>query len=740
MDEAISTVTVIGSISSIFYAAETGFIAGEILDEKEHRKVRFTGIFHPPLKIGQRWSLEGKWENHLKYGLQIHVQSATLSPKQPHELLVSFFSSTLFPKITKKIAQKITDTLGAEAISKIIENPDVLTTECKLTEKQTQEIKQGLKKMRLSGNVINHFLEWGLNTRQIKALSRFGHKEPEKFKRLRADPFYPYYFVSDFGYEGSLRLADGFGLKEDDIRRQEAIVFQALRSSSLQRGSTYITFEELHKHLAIPWPVVEQCLKLLQKNRELIMVEENRIYLKTQYFAEINVAQSLYTHSFPIEPLSPSTLQKALEQAEEEQAISYDDSQKKAIETFFSSSIMILNGGPGTGKSTLLMGILRILGLIFPSRKVILCAPTGRAAKRMEELTHYSARTIHSLLKWDLENDTFNSKELDCDYLVVDEFSMVDCRLFSHLLKNLKDSCRILLIGDEEQLESVGPGNVLCDLIQSKKFPVANLQTLHRQKIGSGIPILAHSIRYEEPLSFYDPVQFIEASEPSEILKCIEPLLEGEERLENLQILAPMYDGPSGIDEINAFIQERINPFNINKAELTKSNSRSKALRKYVHFREGDKVLLTQNISAFKVFNGDIGYITKVNPEKKLIEVDFGQTDPRTGKPIFVEFDSETNDYLRHAWCISVHKSQGSEYPQVCFIADQNGQPMLHKRLIYTGISRAKKQLYIFGSQAIFKQGTKTQAINVRHTTLKERLKQAWENGGLIPITESFSS
>lgn len=734
----MAAVDIIGSISHIFYtAADTGFMAGEILDEKDHRKVRFTGIFHPPLKIGQRWHLEGNWEKHLKYGLQVHVQAATLTPKQPHELLVGFFSSNIFSKINKKIAQKITDTLGEEAISKIIENPDVLVTQCKLTEEQMQEVQDGLKKLHLSGKVLNHFLEWGLNTRQINTLSRFGQKEPQKFKRLGSDPFYPYYFVSGFGYGGALRLADGLGLRDDDIRRQEAIVFQALSASSLQRGSTFITFEELQRYLTLPWTKVQQCLELLQKNRRLITVEQNRIYLRTQYEAEISIAQLLYSHVFPVAPLADSTFQKALEQAEKEQAISYDDSQKKAIETFFSSSIMILNGGPGTGKSTLLMGILRILSLVFPSRKISLCAPTGRAAKRMEELTHYPARTIHSLLKWNADDDTFmNSEPLDCDYLIVDEFSMVDCRLCAHLLENLKDSCRILIIGDEEQLESVGPGNVLSDLIQSQKIPVANLQTLHRQKVGSGIPILAHSIRHEEPLSFCDPVQFIEISEPSEIFKGIEPFLEREERLDDVQILAPMYDGPSGIDEINAFIQEKINPFGLNKPQITKPNSRAKAIRKYVYFREGDKVLLTQNMPNAKVFNGDMGYITEIDPIKKTIQVDFGQTDPFTGKPTFVEFDAETYDSLKHAWCISVHKSQGSEYQQVCFIADQNGQPMLHKRLIYTGISRAKKQLTIFGSKTIFKQGVKTISANSRHTTLRERLDRVWESGGLVATLE----
>ncbi len=725
----IST-SITGKISAIYYA-QNGFCAGQLINEADHTPVRFVGaIPNVSFQEGERWSFKGGWENNTRYGRQFSIQQAILSPQQPCDLLIGFLSSNLFEGIKKKHAQKITEALGPEALTLIQKDSAVLTQKCALTSNQADTISNRLKNLRLSGKVIDLFLKWGLDSAQIYELSKFAKEYPEKFKHLRSDPFYPYFYHKGFGYKGAVRLADGFGLAQSDPRRSEGAIFEVLSHSTWTKGSTYIPFQELRSLSNFSWDLICQGLELLLKREDLISIDQERLYLKKQYKAEVAIAKALYTHSFPVAKVSQEEFEQALCLAQEEQAIVYDDSQKAALQLFLNSSIMILNGGPGTGKSTLLLGLLRLLGLIFPSQQITLCAPTGRAAKRMSELTGVKARTIHSTLGWNHEEGQFKMDLLECDILIVDEFSMVDSVLFAQLLEHLQDDCRVLLIGDEEQLESVGPGNVLCDLIASHKIPVANLKTLHRQKEGSGIPFLAHAIRYKEPIEFIEPVQFLEADTSQEVLDTIKKLLEKEDNPEDIQILAPMYAGESGIDEINYMIQEIVNPFDVSKPQLTSAIRKENALRKYKYFRLGDKVLLTQNLIKEDVYNGDIGHIVDINPEKKWIQVDFGTKDP-----INFDFKDESTSLslLTHAWCISIHKSQGSEYQKACVIADQNGAYMLRKRLLYTAISRAKKNLYIVGKKPLFIQGTHAQNRDLRQTSLKERIEQAWINGGAIP-------
>ncbi|MDE5759060.1 MAG: AAA family ATPase [Allobaculum sp.] len=729
-ESSLVSTSITGKISTIYYA-QHGFFAGQLINEEDQTPVRVAGsIPNASFHEGERWSFEGGWENNARYGRQFSIHQATLSPQQPGDLLIGFLSSNLFKGIKKKHAQKIIDTLGAQAIHIIQKEPSVLTTKCALTSKQADTISDKLKDLRLSGNTIDFFLKCGLDTGQIHELSKFAKKYPEKFKRLGADPFYPYFYHSGFGYTGALRLANGFGLSKSDPRRTEGAIFDALSHSTWTKGSTYITFQELRSLSTFSWDLISQGLDLLLKREDLISIDQDRVYLKKQYKAEVTIAKQLYAHSFPVEKVLPEEFEQALLQAQEEQAIVYDDSQKAALQLFLNSSIMILNGGPGTGKSTLLLGLLRLLGLIFPSKHVMLCAPTGRAAKRMSELTGAKARTIHSLLGWNWAQEQFKEDILDCDVLVVDEFSMVDSALFAELLEHLQDDCRVLLIGDEEQLESVGPGNVLCDLIASNKIPVANLKTLHRQKEGSGIPFLAHAIRYKEPIEFMEPVQFRDAPTSQEVLEAIKQLIEKEDNPEDIQILAPRYGGESGIDEINSMIQEIVNPFDVGKPQLTASIKKENSLRKYKYFGVGDKVLLTQNLIQEDVYNGDIGHIVDIDPKNKWIQVNFGKKEPVS----FDLKDESTNlSLLTHAWCISIHKSQGSEYQKACVIADQNGGYMLRKRLLYTAVSRAKKHLYIIGSKPLFIQGTRTQNSDLRQTSLKERIEQAWKYGGIIP-------
>lgn len=370
---------------------------------------------------------------------------------------------------------------------------------------------------------------------------------------------------------------------------------------------------------------------------------------------------------------------------------------------------MMINGGPGTGKTTIVKGILEILRQMDPNAKIQLCAPTGLASKRLALLSHNNSKTIHSLLKWDMTTDRFGANvnnPIEADYIIIDEFSMVDTHLFASLLDALPSHCRILLIGDENQLESVGPGKVFEDLIQSNQFPIVHLEKIYRQSEGSGIVELASQIRNNEACTYKDGVTFIE-KRTNEIIPALMDLVKPFS-LNHLQILAPMYSVNVGIDSINNIMQNLFNP---------KAHDKEEYVIGTTLFREQDKVMLLKNLPDEDVYNGDIGRIVHIEKNKKdvLIQVQFH------GK--IVDFTENFWDLLKLAYCISIHKSQGSEYPIVIVVVDQNTKRMLNQRLLYTAISRAKKQLILIGQKDLFEQCVQLKESHDRQTSLCELIK-----------------
>ncbi len=706
-----------GQIDRIYFnRPESGFVIGAMREEQMKKTIRFKGTL-PGCEVGQLWQIQGGWVHHEKYGDQIEVDKARQLEKSFDEDLVRFFSSNRFPGVGKVSAKKIVETLGEGAITTILQDPSVLTEQCQLSEKLAYVIKDGLRGLGGKGQQMEQLLRWGLNQRDINMIQQLPDDMQEN---LLKDPYWAFYNVRGFGYESSSKLADGCHVQKDDPRRIEANVYHQLRQMVQRSGSTAITRANLAGMCQVSEELLTPALKSLI-HRKLITVRDNFVYLSEQYQAELLTSALIYTHLFQVEAPEYQTIEAALRKVERRYRIQYDKDQHKAVHTFLNNSMMILNGGPGTGKSTLLKGLLAMIQEFYPSQTLLLCAPTGRAAKRMNELSGRSARTIHSLLGWDADLDAFARNEnhpLSCDFLVVDEMSMVDNRLFSSLLRALPGYCRILLIGDEDQLESVGPGNVLRDLIESGKVPVVRLETLHRQKKGSGIPLLASEIRNNRPVTFEDPVAFLNVRQ-EETMAALEKVIDEQEDPTNVQILAPRYGGTSGIHEINAMMQNIINPFSTSKPEIAISVTTSDGKRAMT-FREGDKVLLKINMAELDVYNGDIGEITSVDPMTGSLICEFNG--------IEVEFTKQDlYNNITHAWCISIHKSQGSEYPNVCLIADSNGGSMLRKRLLYTAISRGKAKLTIIGSESLFRNGVRTQESDRRQTTLQLRMNQYWQ-------------
>lgn len=706
------TVQFTGTIEKVFFhRPERDYMIGQLRDDETGRRVRFLGSM-PQAQSGQYWQIEGSWVHHPIYGEQLEVRSSAPAIKPIRDLLVRYLSSDLFEGVGRKTAQTLVDTLGDDCISEILKDPSVLETRCHLKASTAEKILGPLQQMSSFGHRITQLLSWGLSQAEINLLQEFSE---ERFAQLKDDPFLPYYSLRGFGYQGGLKLADGYLLEDSSPKRIEAALLHELTELCYRSGSTCTDAEGLRCRLSLPRALFDQAVNgLLQ--RGLIQYQDGLLYLMELFVSEQMIASGILDHTWEVEPVAPETLDRILAEIESESAITYDSGQRQAIETFFASSMMILNGGPGTGKSTLLLGLLKAIHRLYPAEKVTLCAPTGRAAKRMKELSNVHARTIHSLLRWNPVQDSFAVDEHDpinCRFLIIDEFSMVDSRLFASLLRAVPDECRILIIGDEDQLESVGPGNVLRDLIDSGRIPVVHLETLHRQKEGSGIPVLAAQIRQEEALTFLDPVRFL--SPQGSTVACLKDCILLEDNPESVQILAPKYAGESGILAINSMMQELVNPFDPNRAQLVTHVSAAD-MRREVIFRVGDKVLLKRNLPELDVFNGDIGRIAEIDPAAGMLIADFGDT--------MVEFEKSELHMLAHAWCISIHKSQGSEYQKACVIADENAAGMLRKRLLYTAVSRAKASLTIIGDENLFRSGVRRSDENRRFTTLVRRIEE----------------
>jgi exodeoxyribonuclease V alpha subunit len=622
---------------------------------------------------------------------------------------VRFLCSDAFPGIGKKTAENVWKTLGEDCLTLIQEHPEKLMEVKGLNPDKRRIIQEGIVSFSGFSQSYMQLTEWGLSQRQIVMLQET-YSDPVKV--IEADPFRPMYEIKGFGYKSALKLADAVRMEPEDFRRRDARLFDAAGMLSMRTGFTYVTMAQLYDVCPMEPALFEDSLDRLEAS-SCLQREDDRIYPFDLLEEEEDIARDLAMHDFEVDKVDPELIEEKINVAEFALNITYDDRQKEALRTFFDKSLFILNGGPGTGKTTTVKGILQMAKSIYPDAKIQLCAPTGRAAKRLAQLSDNDARTIHSLLKWNIQDNTFQKNEedpLDCDFLIADEFSMVDTHLFASLLKALPEHCRILLIGDEDQLESVGPGKVFADIIASHQIPVVHLQRIFRQAHGSGIVALAQEIREKTPFSYEDGVTFTESG-PLQTLPAILSALDAFPEPESVQILAPMYKGPAGIDAINEALQEKFNPASKYKPQIKTANA---------VYRLNDKVMLLKNMPEEDIYNGDIGTIVEIEPKSQSITVDFGHTESTFTKDIPLS--------LTHAWCVSVHKAQGSEYDDVFVIAQSQNPGMLEKRLIYTAVSRAKKHLHIFGSQSLFETKARESLRRIRQTTLKKRIIQAYES------------
>lgn len=714
-------------------------VADTNLDEKDSEIV--VKGYLSRLEEGEPYLFYGTTVEHKKFGKQFHVTQYEKYIPSTEDGVVSYLSSDLFYGIGKKTAERIVEQLGTNAIKKILEDRTSLSLVKGLNKEKADRLFDDLKHHQGFEHIVVKLSQYGFTLKMAQKIYEV-YKE-EALEIFEKDPYQYVFDIEGFGFHRADEAAHRSGVAFDHPNRIKAGLIYMLQQS-MSEGHVYQTLEKLlsdteqllNKEVdRITFEAISEQAIILHEEKRVI-IENSNIYLPSLYMAETGVTKELERlFSKGIEEELPMTeLMKLIGSLEEEESISYGKEQFEAIEKALSSKVMILTGGPGTGKTTVIKGIIQAYAHLhelsldeknYDQDEVypfLLAAPTGRAAKRIKESTGLPAVTIHRLLGWS-GNESFErdrNNPLAGKLLVIDEFSMVDIWLANQLLKAVPDDMQILIVGDEDQLPSVGPGQVLADLLASEAVPYVKLKEVYRQKEGSKIIQLAHQIKNNtcdlSSLTKEKDFNFISCSENQVvevITQIVQKAAEKGMDLKDWQVLAPMYRSRAGIHRINEEIQSLINPKSEQKRELsTKDHT----------YRSGDKVIQLVNQPEDGVYNGDIGEISAI------FEEDEGDNE---NEQVVVEFEDREVAYNRkdlnaimHAYCTSIHKSQGSEFPIVILPVVPGYRRMLRKNLLYTAVTRCQKSLIICGDRQAFLQGIQEEDTNRRNTALATRLKK----------------
>lgn len=657
----------------------------------------------------QKYILSGKYIDHPRYGFQFSMLTIEkYLPSQKEEIL-SFLKSKAFKGIGKKTAEKIYEYFGNDTLNILKEDPSRIN-ELNLTNKQLVSLQEGFENLNDPENEILFYLvSNGFNNNDAhKIFSRFKLATKEV---ANDNPFKFYNDIYGISFEKVKNFASKIEFEDSNNKYREAFLIFVLTEYTFNSGDIYVTYDDLIDYLNRYYGGIDNIDEIIDKaiDNHYIYIDGDKLYLYNDYKDEEFIGDYLKLFNSN-EEIDEKRFNYLIENVENDLAINYDNKQKEAIYNFFSNNISLIVGGPGTGKTTIVRGMVEMFKEYYPYSHMIVVAPTGRAAKRINEICNCESKTIHSLLKWNKDTNTF-AYDIDnpiiYDALIIDEFSMVDNSLFASLLKASRHVKKICIIGDDNQLPSIRPGNLLHDFIKSDIFVTCKLNTNYRQSKGNEIISLANDIidnnvdlsRYHNDIYYYHP-----KNNNFDLISLIKEDIDNGYSLDEIQVLTPMYKGNFGIDNLNALLQNTFNPRDINKNEKKVGNT---------IFRENDKILQLKNRPNDDVYNGDIGILEEINEKEKYLLVNY------QGIYVFYQFD-ELQD-ITLAYAMSVHKAQGSEYQIVYFIISPNNINMLNKNLIYTAISRSKYKLVIIGSESLFKQGV-TRNMRNRNTTLLERL------------------
>ena len=728
-------------LGTVYRNDENGYSV--VMARMGRSEITVVGVL-PELTAGEQAIFSGEWVEHPQYGRQLKCSACQL--QKPTTLLgiERYLGSGLIHGVGPSTAKLIVQHFGEETLTVLSEHPERLQEVPKMGKKRWIQIAESFREQQQAREAMVFLQSYGIPASLSVKISRlYGERTPEV---IRQNPYRLCEDLEGVGFLTADRIGTALGIAPDSEHRIQSAVKYVLRDAAASMGHVYLPRRELTLRAAQLLHVEEAlCHRQIQQLallRDVVLQggdgEEERVYLPAFDAAEREVAQRLCELMASLAPVKSRGANKAIDSFEKSRDIRFSPRQRQAIISALETGVLVITGGPGTGKTTI---INCIISLLSHEGDVVLCAPTGRAAKRMTEATGFEAKTIHRLLEYDGDSGNFSRNQdepIEGDCIIVDETSMVDLMLMRALLRAVEPGTRLLLVGDADQLPSVGAGNVLGDILQSGIVPHVRLTDIFRQSEQSRIVVNAHRInRGEMPLLnekgtdffferreyFRDAAQSIVQLVTGRLPKFLgaQPEDAADFALHNIQVLAPAKKGECGVVALNMLLQSALNPASPDKPQLTYGET---------VFRLGDKVMQTRNDYQIEwrketargwedgagVFNGDVGFITAVDTEEHCLTVRYDEERE-------VVYQSAQLENLDLAYCLSVHKSQGSEFPAVVMPV-VGGPPMLLTRnLFYTALTRARSLVVLVGREEVIRQMVENDHILGRYTALSERLR-----------------
>lgn len=716
-----------GQIERITYTnEENGYTVAKVKVYGQRDLVTVVGNLIAPVP-GEMISMKGEWSNHPKYGEQFKIVSyKTTVPASVHGI-EKYLGSGLIKGIGPIMAQRIVQRFDKATLDVIEKTIERLAEVEGIAEKRIGMIRKAWDEQKEIREVMVFLQTHGVSSGYAtKIFKQYGDHSIEV---VRGNPYRLATDIFGIGFLTADRIAEKLGFHKNSELRAEAGILYVLNQLS-DEGHVYYPYDLL----------IEKCQEILQVDREVIVTalglihRENRVViedlqglemlrenLKAVYLAKFHVSETGIAQRLKILIHSPKSIRnirtgKAVEWVQKQLSITLAEKQIEAIQRAVENKVMVITGGPGTGKTTIINAILKIFSQL--KVQILLAAPTGRAAKRMSETTGHEARTIHRMLEYSIQKGQFQKNDdhpLHCDLLIIDEASMIDTILMYHLLKAVPPGATFILVGDVNQLPSVGAGSVLKDVIGSGAVPVVELNEIFRQARESLIIVNAHKINRGvipslNPPGPTDDFYFIEQDDPEEVLRIILDLITsrvprrfGLDSIDDIQVLSPMHKGTVGAGNLNVELQKALNP------------SEEGVLRGNRNFKIHDKVMQIKNNYDKEVFNGDIGRITRIDLENQELIISFDGRD--------VPYDYSDLDEIVLAYAVSIHKSQGSEYPAVIIPLLTQHYVLLQRNLIYTGVTRGRKLVVLVGTRRALAVGVNNDKTQKRYTYLKYRLR-----------------
>lgn len=692
---------------------------------------------------GEYIEVEGNYSNHSIYGEQLKVESYEIMSPDDENSIVRYLGSGAIKGIGEALARKIVDKFGKQTFKIVDSEPERLSEVTGISLRKAMEIAGQIEEKKELRQAMIFLQKYGISV--ALSVKIYGYYGEGMYDLINKNPYKLADDIYGVGFKAADEIANRIGISADsEYRIKSGIIYTLLQASA--NGHVYLPMEKLKgetKNLLgiASMDFEKNIMDLILDKRIIVKDEDQKTYVSNYYFTELNIAKMLHDLNI-CDSCSFEEINTKINQIEKDTGIFLDEMQKQAVREAAGYGLLIVTGGPGTGKTTTINSIIRFF--LMQGLEILLAAPTGRAAKRMAEATGYEAQTIHRMLELSgtLGDSSYGAKferneenPLEADVVIIDEASMVDIFLLHSLLRAVSIGTRLILVGDVNQLPSVGPGNVLRDILDSGKFNVVRLTKIFRQASESDIIINAHKINRGESISLSNNSRdflYLKRDDSNKIISAMLTLL--QEKLPSyvkcgmmeIQVLTPMRKGMLGVERLNSILQEYLNP----KSDLKRE--------KEVHgsvFREGDKVMQIKNNYQLEweirdkygvnidkgmgIFNGDLGIIKSINLYAELVEVAYDETK-------YVSYSFNQLDELELAYAITVHKSQGSEYPAVLMPILTGPKMLMNRNILYTAVTRAKKCVCLIGDEEIIQKMIDNKSEIRRYSGLSIRIGESW--------------